>query len=327
MSDTTAPKPRTPLVGRPFIARHTATLGDTKLILLGNAARLAHADMQLMSAQQGLDGLVPMNPRELNIGLQLDGGIPEVVEVVEALCAIGKLVDSEEDGYWYMTDWPNTQADLGNSTSRPKKSKVSAFRRYHGAGAAAHPANATAGCMWCAAGVPSPCTNAQLDDLEAPSPTDVPTAPTAPASDVQGALDVNVPAAPAKRTMNAALAEFREAIPADLAAFDSSFEGYIALLGAADEFADLLGDLSKNPRGALRNEVLAHALRNLVNEDITQAGVNRASSAAKALGADGHKWWVHAVVLRAGQPYNDEKHCLNDLTKVAREERSKGVAA
>ncbi|MGY2703303.1 hypothetical protein [Nocardioides sp. HB32] len=305
-------RPKTPRVGRPYVARHTSTLLDTQLILGGNTVRLVNADLQLFSAMQGLEGLVPKNSRELNIALQLDGGPAEVETATAALVRMGKLVDSARDGFWTLTDWELTQADLSGSLTRSDSEKKAQPIRRHNEGA--HADKKRDNCELCQQGVPS----VDLREQQAPLTQETPNDQPAP---------VATPAAPAKRTMKAALADFREAIATDLPSFPTPFEGYTAMLDAADELAPLLADLSKDPRAALRNEVLAHALRNLVDEEMTYSGIARANKSAKALGADGHNWWLHAAVLRAGQPYEDEKHCLNDLTTVARGERSKKVSA
>lgn len=303
---------KTPKIGQPFIASHTAKLSDYDLILAGYDARLVYPDLLLLSAHRGEYGYVTKDTNALAIILHFT---PEIVEnAVTALARIGKLEDGGDR--WVLTEWELTQADLGGSTTRSESAKVAQLKRRHDEGK--HAASAHPECTLCQQGIPS--MSQPVQEAEEPHEDQQPQWGTAPET-VGGA-----PVA-SKRTMKNALADFRAALDADIPQAASPFEGYIAALGAADQFAEILADLSENPRGALRNEVLAHALRNLVDEKISYSGINRANKEAKLLGADGHNWWIDAIIRRGGQPYEDEKHCLNDLTTVARTERSKRVAA
>jgi hypothetical protein len=306
MPDPTAQRKTPRGKGRPWVALHTTLLLDPDMMLASNAAWRLMMVSLLWSADQGQAGRVIADPRKLNLFCHLEGGPAQVADALSELRDLEVLVDDPDgdDGYLYVRSWDRYQSDFGGSTTRSGSSSVAKFTASHEKGN--HEPDKLGykdGCPLCQAGAPA----AEQHPESADEPDTSPTA--------------------GKMGMREAQKDFRDTFEADLAEHSSPFEGYVALLKKADDFAELLTGLSKNPRGALRNDVLAHAIHNVVDEKVSWPAITRANSAAKALGDDGHKWWVHACVLAAGKKFENEDHLINWMTTTAQRARAKQVAA
>lgn len=299
--------------GQPYVRLYNAMLFDDDLLDSGDLGYLLAVKALQHSAHQGTSGFLSSSPMRIQRWAQFEGGVEAVAAALDRLLEARFLVTTDDDASLLIRNWGRYQTDLGGSSTRAETAQRKALERHHREGRHA---------------------DSKLGRRDGCSLCNQVTQPTAPEATAMRSKVVSVPVALAEdqgdaatRSMAAALEDFRDAIPATLAEFPTPFEGYTCLLQAADAFADLLMDLSDNPRGTLRSEVLAHSLRNLVDPNMSSAGVGRANKAAEALGTDGHRYWVHASVLAAGVPFDDEKHCLNWMTKTARNERSKAVTA
>jgi hypothetical protein len=151
---------------RPWVALFTSLLNDTDLILAGQDARGLFPYLLLHSAEQGLNGHVPADPRAVQLFAHLDGGVEAVQDALDELVAIGKL-QRDGDGL-YIRTWRNYQADFGGSNTRSDSNRSSAFRRYHEEG---KHLEVVEGCELCAATMGRP---VEVNDVGAtPKATEV----------------------------------------------------------------------------------------------------------------------------------------------------------
>lgn len=78
---------------------------------------------------------------------------------------------------------------------------------------------------------------------------------------------------------------------------DSPAQAYLAALDAADVLAAENAGVSKDTQGYLRNAVVAHAAQTYA--EIDGKPLARLNREAKALGVDGHRWLVRALLHTA----------------------------
>jgi hypothetical protein len=134
---------------RPWIALFTSLLNDTDLVLAGQDARGLFPYLLLHSAEQGLKGHVPSDPRAVQLFAHLDGGVPAVSAALDSLVGIGKLV--RDGDRLYIRTWDRYQADFGGSATRAASSTASALKRWHNEGKHIRAAD---GCELCETGAP-----------------------------------------------------------------------------------------------------------------------------------------------------------------------------
>ncbi|WP_375425517.1 hypothetical protein [uncultured Friedmanniella sp.] len=292
----------TPSTSMTWLSLHTKILSDARFMRLSDSARLAFLLLLPLTAAQGLNGLVPSDAGDVQFVIRLKGGEDATAQAIAELLSCGLLVTTDDDEQLLISGWSkNQRPDKGGSETRPASSSRGQLIRYHNEGK--HAEKPQEKCELCQQAPPA--VKAARKSLTKAATNDEP-------------------------TMTEMLADFRTVtIPEFLSASGSPFEGYIRALGEAETLAAVAEELklSDKPLGALRNEVLAHALRNLVDESISYPAITRANKAAKALGDDGHKWWVHACVASASRKFADEDHIINSLTGTAQRARSKGLSA
>jgi hypothetical protein len=251
---------KAPRVGRPFIVSHTATLTDARLRMSGNAARLAHADLLLLSAAQGLDGRIPSDVREVQFVLQLDGGVAECVAALIDLRNIGKLIPAPDGdiAFEFLTDWPKTQADMSGSDTRAESNRQAAFRPGHMAG---KHTEAREGCALCALGVPS-VPPAPAGGAESTSPSEV--APKQVPAEAEVAAQLTACAVKAQvRDRCTAVVEQAEETGDELVAVYADLYDYVR------EQAPKAAGIKGIGEATLLNVVVAHAAHTFLSPDGT----------------------------------------------------------
>lgn len=141
--------PKTPVGGsRHWIAWKTKVLNDADVMLMPNIARMAFPYLLALSADQGLEGRVPVSPRACQVSVRCDGGVPEMADALRHLMIAGLLVvDPDDDAFLYFRGWDSNQADRGGSVTRPKTSTASQNVRRHNEGK--HSGVAREGCELC----------------------------------------------------------------------------------------------------------------------------------------------------------------------------------
>lgn len=285
--------------GRAFVALDVSILGDTKLVLCGQNARTLLPLLMAHSAQQGTDGRVPSNPREVQLFAHFDRGERAVGAALTALVGAGYLLEDSDPDWMLLADWARVQPDFGGSQTRPATASASALMRWHREGK--HDVRLNAECGLC--------NDAAVRDEQVSDASAVSSDPTGHA-----AAGATVPA-PA---LGAFLADWRAALDNDIPAASSPGAGYLLALESADECAAALPGLSIEHRGLLQDEVLAHALAYFLGLEPSKTLVTSASRAAKALGPDGHRWWIQAIANSAHVEFDDTRHAVRYLTKVAK---------
>ncbi len=285
---------------RPWVQLYTTFLGDTDLILAGQNARNLYPLLLLHSAEQGMDGFVPADPRRVQLFAHFDDGVPAVSAALDALVACAKLEAVADDpALLYIRTWADYQADLGGSTTRSSSMKIASLRRYHAAGKHAVPRTE---CPLCNVTEAGPGTAAQPP-----------------------AKDRHADPGTARR-----VEEFRSCFSQVFAAMDR-LPAYRFLLAQADELAAADGGVSVDLREELRDAVLADALGYYLGGAVASESYPAASRAARALSSeDGHYWWLLAAQRSAGVEFNQPTKVISYLTKVAaglRSDSLNGAAA
>lgn len=305
--------------GRPWIPLYTTFLGDTDLLLAGQNARTLVPLLLLHTADQGLCGLVPSDPRAVQLFAHYDHGVSAVRDALTALVEAGFLVDSDRAGFYLIRTWGRYQTDLGGSQTRSAAAAASALLRWHREGK--HVGDADDRCGLCNGDV----VQLPAGPAAAAENTTASQAATYPAG--AQAPPIEVPdEVPDVRTMAGAVAYFRSTIADSLAAAVTPFAGYMQALRNAQEFAVTVGDLSGDALGALNNEVLAHAFLNFLGQDTDHLVIAASNKGAKALGTGGHRWYVHAALLGASEEFKSNRHAIGWLRKVALSERAKNTS-
>lgn len=293
--------------GRAFVALDVSILGDTKLILCGQNARTLLPLLMAHSAQQGTDGRVPSNPREVQLFAHFDRGERAVGAALTALVGAGYLVEGDDRDWLLLNDWARVQPDFGGSETRPATASASALLRWHREGK--HNVNVNAECGFCNGTV-------RAEQVS-----------VAPEVEVDPAAHLGAGSSASSPTMEAFLTQWRAAMDDEIPAASSPGAGYLLALESADECAAALPGLLDAQRGLLHDEVLAHALTYFLGLELDETLISSAGRAAKALGPDGHRWWIQAIANSAHVEFDDTRHAVRYLTKVAKSSKAEGGRA
>ena len=309
-----------------FVRLQTAYISDADLIILGQDARHAAPLFLMYSGQHGLCGRIPSDPRRVQTFLMMDGGVPAAQAVVEKLLEAQFLVETDDPAWLAVRSWAKFQIDAAGSATRSPSNSRAALEQHHRNGK--HPKLDREGCPLCAQGVPSAAPAAN-DDV--PPPAEVPADydERAVAPEPEQPTLVAVSDAPKVPTTRELVADIIEALDENVAAADLPAREYVTALEEAASFADEVkaAGVAKNPHGSFRNAILGHALKFYLEDAATQTVINGANRGAKALGTDGHAWYVHAAALAAKNTFSSDKHLLGWLNTTATNARSKGAAA
>jgi hypothetical protein len=311
---------RTPTRGGRYVALHTRMLGDTDLLVLSVEARCLWPLLLLHSADQGLGGRVPADPRRVELVAHL-GSVDTTRRALDELLDGRFLIPDEDDPAWLIIrSWAKNQASfLGEAEPEPgSKRSIGQLRRAHRAGS--HAAEARPGCPECEAdGDRAQCATG--DAQETPTLTVV---PDAPADEPEPA-----PARAAKPGgMSEVLEDLRVSLDAAVAEAETPVAAYREALETADAIAQHpeVASRSKDARSSLRNAVLAHALIYYLGDAASRAVIGAANRGAKALGPDGHWWYVVAAAKAAGRSFESERKLTGWLATVAQGERAERKA-
>ncbi|GAA0984617.1 hypothetical protein ENKNEFLB_02091 [Nocardioides aquaticus] len=281
-----------------WVPLQTAMLNDDDLLLCSVATRLLAVVVLLYAADQGTGGLVPTNPRKVQLHARF-GSVDEVQAAMGELVDMDYLVPTTDPGYFLIRSWARYQTDLTGQ-------QAAALVRWHHHTTKGH-FEKTVGCSACDAGVPFVDERDQQAQEGVQEPQNAPQGSAAPVegSSAPATEAPTAGATPRPSSQHAAgaakfgtrqlVTEFREEFPAVFAS-TTRLEGYRALLSEAEALAKEHADLSPKVRGELFNAVLGDALEHYLGDKLTGKDYAACYAGAKALNErDGYYWFILAA--------------------------------
>lgn len=289
--------------GLPWIRVYTSMLNDDDLLDCSDAGRLLAVVLMLWSADQGTNGVVPSSARRVQRFAHLDAGEASCERGLQELIEAGFLVGHDSGGY-LIRSYGRYQLEA-NASNRAESNREAAFRQHHAAGK--HADRPREGCP--------ECTNSDTDP-EPPTPPAV--APVAPVQEPEALEPVEMQ----KLSSSVIRKEFVKTFPGVFET-NTRLDGYRLLLTEAVRVSADCKDMAPNLEGNLKNSILADALLYYIDSDMDQKTINACNRGAKALSdQDGHFWWILAAQASATQQWENERHIIRWLTKVAASKRS-----
>lgn len=310
--------------GRPFVLLYTSIQHDRAVQSLSDAAFRVYVTGLAEAGLTLTEGVVKTSPKLVAYMASLDGGAAAAGPAVEELLEVGLLVAVDGKSAAYPS-WTKYQPAWDDAAAVAERGRRDALAGHHKNGK--HPTLDREGCPLCEQGVPSVASAPAGVPPVAEVPPDydertVPPEPTNPAP-------VVVPDPPKLPTSRQLVAGIAEDLDERIATAELPAREYVAALTEANDLADWAKEngIGKNPHVPLRNAVLAHALKFYLGDQASQTVINGINRAAKALGPEGHAYFIQAAHESANETFESERHAIKWMTTIATNARSKGATA